>query len=113
LELILGVGDGRAHPPARVELFVQVELGDEPADERLLVVVVVDGKGALVAQLSMSRRRMRAQQAWKVITQASETVSPASAITRARISRAALLVKVMARIDQAGTPFRSGGRCGG
>ena len=48
---------------------------------------------------------MRAQQEWKVDTQASLPDSPLSASTRSTISRAALLVKVMARIFHAGTPL--------
>ena len=53
----------------------------------------------------MSRRRMRAQQAWNVEIHASSPASPVSCFTRSAISRAALLVNVMARIFHAGTPF--------
>ena len=52
----------------------------------------------------MSRRNMRAQQAWKVDTHTSAASAPASLAMRSAISLAALLVKVMARIFHGGTP---------
>ena len=42
---------------------------------------------------------MRAQAAWKVITHIARACSPTSDPTRPRISSAALLVKVIARIS--------------
>lgn len=52
---------------------------------------------------------MRAQQAWNVVTHASPAMPPVSRSIRSRISRAALLVNVIARICHAGTPVSS--RC--
>src|SRR6478735_1477890 len=48
--------------------------------------------------LAASRRRMRTQAEWKVMTHMARARGPTSAATRSRISAAALLVKVMARI---------------
>ena len=42
---------------------------------------------------------MRAQAAWKVITHIARVARPTSSSTRSRISVAALLVKVIARIS--------------
>ena len=42
---------------------------------------------------------MRAQAAWKVMTHIARVRRPTSTSTRSRISAAALLVKVMARIS--------------
>jgi hypothetical protein len=55
---------------------------------------------------SMSRRKMRTQNEWKVHSSglASEEWS-SSRSTRSAISLAALLVKVTARIDSGATPF--------
>ena len=47
--------------------------------------------------LVASRRRMRTQALWNVITHIALARGPTSAATRSRISAAALLVKVMAR----------------
>ena len=46
-----------------------------------------------------SRRRMRTQAEWNVITHMDRARGPTRAATRAAISPAALLVKVMARIS--------------
>ncbi len=43
---------------------------------------------------------MRAQAEWKVITHISRETPPTSCSTRSRISVAALLVKVIARISE-------------
>ena len=48
--------------------------------------------------LAASRRRMRTHAEWKVITHMARARGPTRASTRSRISAAALLVKVMARI---------------
>jgi hypothetical protein len=48
---------------------------------------------------SCSRRRMRTQAEWKVDTHMRSPTGPMSAATLSRISAAALLVKVMARIS--------------
>ena len=51
---------------------------------------------------------MRAQAEWKVITHMARVARPTSSSTRSRISWAALLVKVMARISSARAwPVRS------
>ena len=47
----------------------------------------------------MSARRMRTQAEWKVDTHISRARLPTRSTTRCRISAAALLVKVIARID--------------
>ena len=47
----------------------------------------------------ISDRRMRTQAEWKVDTHISLARLPTRSITRPRISAAALLVKVMARIE--------------
>jgi len=52
----------------------------------------------------MSRRRIRTQVEWKVATHRSGAVGPSSFCTRSRISPAALLVKVTARMPSAGIP---------
>ncbi len=49
--------------------------------------------------LSPSRRSSRAPRAWKVPSHIPEALSPTSCSMRVRISRAALLVKVTARIS--------------
>jgi hypothetical protein len=49
-------------------------------------------------------RRTRAQKAWNVPTVISFALGPASAATRSRISPAALLVNVMARMFEGSTP---------
>jgi hypothetical protein len=49
---------------------------------------------------------MRAQAAWNVITHIARVARPTSSSTRSRISCAALLVKVIARISSGGP-----GRC--
>src|SRR5713101_7049431 len=51
-----------------------------------------------------SRRRMRTQAEWKVEIHMRCATGPTSATTRCRISSAALLVKVMARISNGETP---------
>ena len=51
----------------------------------------------------MSRRRIRAHIEWKVLIQAPES-SGSRRWTRSRISAAALLVKVIARISSGRTP---------
>src|SRR6185436_9260026 len=48
-----------------------------------------------------------AQKAWKVPTLTAFALSPASAVTRSRISPAALFVKVTARIENGSTPRAS------
>ena len=53
---------------------------------------------------SPSRRRIRAPTAWKVPSHMPVTSVPSSFSTRPRISRAALLVKVTARISWGRTP---------
>ena len=50
-----------------------------------------------------SRRRMRTQVEWKVDTHMARAAPPISAATRSAISRAALLVNVMARISDGAT----------
>ena len=50
--------------------------------------------------MSMSRRRMRTQAEWKVLAQISLAEGPSIAASRSFSSPAALLVKVMARMDQ-------------
>src|SRR5690349_14069105 len=47
---------------------------------------------------------MRTQAEWNVLTHIALTTGPTSASTRWRISCAALLVKVIARIDDGGAP---------
>src|SRR6266536_3129786 len=56
------------------------------------------------------RRNTRAQAEWKVDTSMAFTAPPTSPCRRSFISRAALLVKVIARIEPGGTP-RSRTRC--
>src|ERR1035437_3678707 len=53
---------------------------------------------------SASRRSMRTQNAWNVITHIARDVGPTSFASRSRISPAALFVKVIARILCGGTP---------
>ena len=53
---------------------------------------------------SPSRRRMRAPTEWKVPSHIPLMSEPSSFSTRPRISRAALLVKVTARISWGRTP---------
>ena len=48
---------------------------------------------------SCSRRRMRTQAEWKVDTHIRSPAGPTRPATRSRISAAALLVKVIARIS--------------
>ena len=52
----------------------------------------------------MSRRRMRTQVEWKVPHHSPSPTGPSSFSTRARISPAALFVKVTARIESGGMP---------
>ena len=56
---------------------------------------------------SPSRRRMRVQKLWKVLTHIWEEGTDTSRATRSRISSAALLVKVMARMEPGCTPSSS------
>ena len=49
--------------------------------------------------LSISLRRMRTQAEWKVLTHITRARRPTSSSTRSRISAAALLVKVIAKIE--------------
>ena len=53
---------------------------------------------------SISRRRKRAQNEWNVLSQTSLAASPIMRSTRSRISVAALLVNVMARMLYGATP---------
>jgi hypothetical protein len=56
----------------------------------------------------MSRRNTRTQKEWKVEITGLATVSPPTSFsTRSAISAAALLVKVMARMDSGMTPIFS------
>ena len=50
---------------------------------------------------------MRTQAEWKVLTHMALTTGPTSVATRSRISAAALLVNVMARIEVGWTPERT------
>ena len=50
-----------------------------------------------IPTLGASRRRIRTQALWKVITHIALARGPTKDSTRSRISAAALLVKVMAR----------------
>jgi hypothetical protein len=52
----------------------------------------------------MSRRRMRTQVEWKVESHTPCATGPSSFSTRSRISPAALLVKVTARMLSGGIP---------
>ena len=52
-----------------------------------------------------SRRKIRTQAEWKVDTHIFSATGPTSAPTRDRISSAALLVKVMARISKGLIPW--------
>ena len=64
------------------------------------VGLVVDREGALVAEpRGASARRIRAQAEWKVITHIAREIPPTRPPTRSRISFAALLVNVIARIS--------------
>jgi hypothetical protein len=54
--------------------------------------------------LAASRRRMRTQAEWKVMTHIALALGPTSATTRSRISLAALLVKVIASTWPGWTP---------
>ena len=64
----------------------------------------VDG----IRRASMSRRSMRTQKEWNVeITGLAMLNPPTSFSTRSPISAAALLVKVMARMDSGIAPFCS------
>ena len=47
---------------------------------------------------------MRTQALWKVHTHIAFTIGPTKAATRCFISSAALLVNVIAKIDEGGTP---------
>ena len=58
----------------------------------------------LKPSLSISLRRMRTQAEWKVETHISRARGPTSASTRSFISAAALLVKVIARIEPGWAP---------
>ncbi len=51
-----------------------------------------------------SRRRMRTQAEWNVLTHILRATGPTRLATRSRISSAALLVKVMARMRMGLTP---------
>ena len=55
--------------------------------------------------LACSRRRMRTHAEWKVDTHIARAAPPTSSATRSRISAAALLVKVMARIEPGWAPL--------
>ena len=64
-------------------------------------------KFVVYPRYSICLRRMRTQVEWKVLTQMLSAPNPTMSSTRSRISPAALLVKVMARIFQGFTPFSS------
>src|SRR3954469_9469336 len=63
-------------------------------------MVKLDGNSSLAA----SRRRMRTQAEWNVDTHIRSATGPTRAATRCFISAAALLVKVMARIENGEAP---------
>ena len=63
-------------------------------------------KDLLYPRRSMSRRRMRTQAEWKVLAQMSFASGPSIRSSRSFSSPAALLVKVMAMMDQ-GTALSS------
>ena len=68
---------------------------------RRRVGVVVDGEDRAGSRAGRrGARRMRTQAEWKVETHIARPRGPTSSATRRRISSAALLVKVMARICQ-------------
>ena len=71
-----------------------------------LVVRVVDGEARVQvdADGGPSRRRTRAQRAWNVPMATWRPASPTRARIRSRISAAALLVNVTARICQGARP---------
>ena len=98
----------------REALGVDPELVEAALDQPPRVGLVVDRELARVAEpRAASARSIRAQAAWKVITHIARTRRPTSSSARSRISPAALLVNVIARIsfgcarvggDQVGDP---------
>ena len=83
----------------REALRVALELLEALLDEPELVGGVVDREVRAVAEPRASRRRMRPQAAWNVITQAARAGGPTRSSSRSRISAAALFVNVIARIS--------------
>ena len=102
-QLGLGLADDALHRPRRQPLLVEAELGGDHLDEPARVGVVVDGEGGAVARAG---RRWCAECAGRPSGRSRPTSSrpggPTSSATRVRISPAALLVKVMARMPHGG-----------
>ena len=109
LVVALGVADARKRRAVLHEFVVQAERLVDGLENRNLIVVVVDGERRgepwrTCASGAPSRRSSRTQKEWKVATVGASPPSPATRdLTRSRISPAALLVKVTARIAQPGT----------
>ena len=97
-QVVLVLTDLCMHAAGGEALGVERQIPNDVAGEALRIGLVVDREGAGNPIWSASRRRMRTQAAWNVLTHIFCATGPTSEATRWRISSAALLVKVMARM---------------
>ena len=101
---VLGTVDRRRRPPRLEGALADIEFGQDLLEEPLLILIVTDGKVALIAE-SGDLAPEDAHAGGMKGAHPRARSPPTSCCTRRFISAAALLVKVTARMRQGSTPW--------
>jgi hypothetical protein len=103
--LVLQMVDGGSNLSRMKHLGIEVQLLDDCLEVPVLILLIIDDEIFLKTEEIDVPPEVLEQAEWKVETQIPLADPPRSFSTLSRISSAALLVKVTAKICHGGTPF--------